>query len=158
MYPPFVRFMVHTCLVGESTQIFPVKVREIFCQFGLEPNCWTKHYLHEDTSARHPFLKTPQMLLIKDREPVNGSTSKHREKKTQNSPPSCLINNGHNNATNVYYCRRHEDLVIDDKTYTMAGYFPCFGQFADDVKNKSVSKEQGKMIENKVKVQQGRRC
>ena len=44
------------------------------------------------------------------------------------------MQNSHKNSTNVYYCQRHEDLVIDEKTYTMAKYFPYFGKFAYDVK------------------------
>ena len=94
-------------------------------QCGLQPNCWTKYYLHQDTAKRFPFFKMPCMQWINKRKPLERN-SKDRCKKKSRDPPSYQMQNSWNKPTNVYYYRRHEDLATVEKTYTMAGYFPFF--------------------------------
>jgi hypothetical protein len=105
-----------------------------FFQCCLQPNRWTTSYLHEDTASRFPFLKTPQMQWIKTRKPVVETLVEHRSKKRRLSPPTQPMQNSHKNPTHVYFCRRNKDIASKKKSYTMAEYFPCYGQFSNDKK------------------------
>ena len=100
----------------ESWQICCMEGWVFFYQCSLQPNYWTKCYLHQDITQRFPFLKTPCIQWIKERQPAQKYSHKQREKKKRNDPPSYQIQNSQPNPTNIFFYWLHDDSIISDKT------------------------------------------